>query len=508
MYKCQQCTKTFHWPGDLKRHITIKHTTTNVEQAIMEASETPAKRLKMQHPLQLSSTPITFQHPFTMTISGPTSSGKTYFVRKMLESELIAPLPDRIVYLYKRWQPLYDTMKETVPNIEFVQGIPQDIDRDDFFDVNKRNMVILDDMMTAAAGDAKIADLFTEGSHHRSLDVVNLTQNLFPYGKSAVSQRRNTQYMIVFKSPMSKDQIRTLGSFMYPRQLNEFLQIYNQATETPYGYLVIDAKQTTPEEERFKTDIFKHVQMPEHQCEHCDAAFESPISLFTHTLNHSVSNEDNTDMNAAKNDIVNEEVVVVNKTHKTDLNPHSSPKPEAGNIKWLNMDSSDSESSSDSSASDTSTDMTASADSTVDDNSTDMTSSEDSTDTDTESVWDDMISDVYERDEFEQLVSEYNENGEDEETANASAKRDMLDQNVIELGYRYFKLLFTYHRLKKTKIHLKTMKNVKRLQRRYSFKKSLKTAIHESQLFRRMLENDIEDEEDDDKRYFKDFSKE
>ena len=218
MYKCQECTKTYDWPDNLKRHITIKHNTNNVEHA--EAA--PAKRLKMQYPLRLSSAPVTFQHPFTMTISGPTSSGKTYFVHKMLQSDLITPRPDRIVYLYKRWQPLYDTMKETVPNIEFVQGIPSDIDKDDFFDVNKRNMVILDDMMIAAAGDVKIADLFTEGSHHRSLDVVNLTQNLFPYGKSAVTQRRNTQYMIVFKSPMSKDQIRTLGSLMYPRPLDDF----------------------------------------------------------------------------------------------------------------------------------------------------------------------------------------------------------------------------------------------------------------------------------------------
>ena len=80
MYTCQQCTKTFHWPGDLKRHITIKHSTTNVEHA--EAA--PAKRLKMQNPLQLSSTPVTFQHPFTMTISGPTSSGKPILFVKCL----------------------------------------------------------------------------------------------------------------------------------------------------------------------------------------------------------------------------------------------------------------------------------------------------------------------------------------------------------------------------------------------------------------------------------------
>ena len=40
-----------------------------------------------------------------------------------------------------------------------------------------------------------IEDVFTEGSHHRNLSVINVTQNIFPSGKHAVTQRRNTQYM-------------------------------------------------------------------------------------------------------------------------------------------------------------------------------------------------------------------------------------------------------------------------------------------------------------------------
>ena len=280
---------------------------------------------------------------------------------------------------------------------------------------------------------------------------------------------------------------------------------------------MIDAQQTTPEKERCKTDIVKHVRMPEHQCKLCDATFESPITLFTHTLNH----EDEKDTNTSYNDISNEEAVVVNNTHKTDLNPHSSPKPQADNIEWLTMDSNDSENASalndnstmDEDSIDNSTfqtenvsEISASGNSTVDDDSTDTT--DDSTkNTENESVWDDMVSNVYNSDEYDQLVSEYRMNGNDEETANASAKRDMLDQNEHELGYSYFKLLFTYHRMKNSKIHIKTMNAVKKLQGRYTFKKALKTAIHKSRLFRRMLENDIDDEEDDDKRYFKDIAK-
>ena len=147
-------------------------------------------------------------------------------------------------------------MKQSMPNIEFLRGIPHNLDDDAFFNVSKNNVIICDDLMSVAAHDPKMADLFTEGSHHRNLSVINLTQNLFPPGKNAATQRRNTQYMIIFKSPMSQDQIRTLGTFMYPGRLDEFLHLYSSAVSKPYGYLVIDAKQRTPDEERFKTDIF------------------------------------------------------------------------------------------------------------------------------------------------------------------------------------------------------------------------------------------------------------
>ncbi|VDI35593.1 Hypothetical predicted protein [Mytilus galloprovincialis] len=62
-----------------------------------------------------------------MIVSGPTSCGKTHFVAKVLrEAEAMCePAPQRIVWLYKRWQPLYDVVRDGVhPPVEFVRGIP------------------------------------------------------------------------------------------------------------------------------------------------------------------------------------------------------------------------------------------------------------------------------------------------------------------------------------------------------------------------------------------------
>ena len=271
MYRCNYCPKSYVWEDSLSRHIKNKHTAIQPMQYSEELTMArPTGMDQAGQALHISRKPITFQHPFTMTMSGPTGSGKTMLLKELLRKDKIIPSPDRIVYLYKRWQHLYDEMQETIPNIEFIRGIPDDLDEDAFFDVKKNNVIICDDMMSVAAVDPKIADLYTEGSHHRNLSVINLTQSLFPPGKNAVTQRRNTQYMIVFKSPMSQDQIRTLGTFMFPGRLDEFLQLYDEAVEKPYGYLIIDAKQTTPNEERFKTDIFTSNNPDEEELNTCE----------------------------------------------------------------------------------------------------------------------------------------------------------------------------------------------------------------------------------------------
>lgn len=123
--------------------------------------------------------------------------------------------PEIIVWLYKRWQPLYDVIQSTVyPKVEFIQGIPLDLDQDSFIDPKTKNLVILDDLMSTASKDSRINELFTEGSHHKNLSVIAITQNLY-YNKDP-TQRRNCPYMVLFNNPVDKQQILTLCSANVP----------------------------------------------------------------------------------------------------------------------------------------------------------------------------------------------------------------------------------------------------------------------------------------------------
>ena len=54
------------------------------------------------------------------------------------------------------------------PKIEFIRGIPDDLDADRFFHTDNNNVIVLDDMMDIAGNNKAVSDLFTEGSHHRN----------------------------------------------------------------------------------------------------------------------------------------------------------------------------------------------------------------------------------------------------------------------------------------------------------------------------------------------------
>lgn len=63
-----------------------------------------------------------FKRPFTTYISGPTC-GKTYFCKMLSQHclKMIWPPPERIMWLFKHWQPLYDVIQSTVyPKVEFI----------------------------------------------------------------------------------------------------------------------------------------------------------------------------------------------------------------------------------------------------------------------------------------------------------------------------------------------------------------------------------------------------
>ena len=58
-----------------------------------------------------------FKHPFTCMLAGPSQSGKSTLLAKILEDNqnMITPPPTKIVYCYARWSDGFNKLKTITP---------------------------------------------------------------------------------------------------------------------------------------------------------------------------------------------------------------------------------------------------------------------------------------------------------------------------------------------------------------------------------------------------------
>ena len=195
-------------------------------------------------------------HPLSMIISGASGSGKTYFVKSVIENLdcLISKPIENIVYVYSCWQPVYDQLLE-LRHINFIKGLPKSLADDAILPPEKNNLLIVDDLMSEASQSEQMKSVFTQYCHHRNLSCLYLVQNFFCQGKASRTISLNANYLVLFKNVRDRTQITHLARQMFPNQSKYFIESYNDATTKPFGYLLIDFKSTTPDILRLRTDI-------------------------------------------------------------------------------------------------------------------------------------------------------------------------------------------------------------------------------------------------------------
>jgi hypothetical protein len=134
-----------------------------------------------------------------------------------------------------------------------IEGFPDDIGS--LTGGHENSLIVLDDLMSQCSSDQRAVDLFTRGSHHMGVSVLYLTQNLFPPGKLSRTISLNSHYMLIFRNPRDSLGVSTLAKQMFPKHTGYLLDAFHDATSRPYGYLVIDCHQLTPENMRLRTNI-------------------------------------------------------------------------------------------------------------------------------------------------------------------------------------------------------------------------------------------------------------
>nr|CAD2176689.1 unnamed protein product [Meloidogyne enterolobii] len=193
---------------------------------------------------------LKFKLPFGMIISGPSSSGKSTFLTKLISQafDLIDPKPISILYCYGEMSSIVPVLQRSGVNV--YGGVPSE-------EMIKRSpkplLLILDDLLLSI-DEKYLSELFTKKSHHQNFAIIFVTQNLFE--KKIKVARQNAQYLILMRSPNSALSVRNIGTQLFPRKLDFFLDAYRQATNEPYGYLLIDMHASSDPILRLRSNIF------------------------------------------------------------------------------------------------------------------------------------------------------------------------------------------------------------------------------------------------------------
>ena len=159
---------------------------------------------------------------------------------------MIYPPPEKIIYCYGEYQDTFTAY----PNVTFIEGLP-DMGQ---FDGKERILLVLDDLISETNDD--VERIFTRVSHHKNISVIQLSQNLFYKSKQNRTISLNSHYIVLFKNPRDVNQVATLGRQMYAGRSNFLVESFRDATQRPYGYLLLDLKPQTEDKYRVRTNIF------------------------------------------------------------------------------------------------------------------------------------------------------------------------------------------------------------------------------------------------------------
>ena len=194
----------------------------------------------------------TLRHPARVIVYGPSFSGKSTFVYKLLENQkkVFDEIFDRII----------------ICNGGSTTKLPQNLVMENYdyldssiiesLDKNQKNIVLIDDNMHRAANDLNISELFTKKSHHSNTTVIFIIQNLFPKSEFMTDIRRNATYIFLMSNPSENKSVRLFSSQVDSENPKFISNCFADATRNkPFSHLLLDFHQQQLNEVRVRSNL-------------------------------------------------------------------------------------------------------------------------------------------------------------------------------------------------------------------------------------------------------------
>ena len=176
-----------------------------------------------------------FESPSTICIAGPSSSGKSNILLAILaeRQKMFSQKVHNVVLFYGEYQEIYENPLGGAVTLHY--GFPTDEELEQYFVSfeGQHSLIIFDDLMDKAAESPLGSDIATKLSHHRNVTCINLVQNIFKQGKAARTQAVNSLYIILTCTCCDLRQVSTLGQQLFPGKGSQFVQVYEDAVDSP-----------------------------------------------------------------------------------------------------------------------------------------------------------------------------------------------------------------------------------------------------------------------------------
>ena len=197
---------------------------------------------------------LKFKHPFTFIVCGMTSSGKSEFTRRLIKNwkNLFKMNSNslRVLWCYSEAESIKPVNANNLI-VEYYKGIPNY----EILESTSPNVLIIDDLMDEITLDVK--KLFTKKSHHKSISVIFIVQNLFVENKYMRDISRNTHYFAMMKSLSNSQQMDFLARRLFGRKAQNAVIIFEHATRRNFSYLIIDSHPQSDKKYQLRTRIFR-----------------------------------------------------------------------------------------------------------------------------------------------------------------------------------------------------------------------------------------------------------
>ena len=211
-----------------------------------------------------------FDHPTNTIVSGPSGSGKSQILGRILgcADYIFDPAPVKKILFYREEQSLYDHWRETGLVTHMQKGMPE---RDELLALITENkdeggsVVIFDDCASLIEENKEDFNYyFTIASHHYKASFFLVLHSLFSPALRLLSL--NTHRFILTQSPRDVSQVRTLASQSFPGRTQFVVDSYEDSTDGEFGFLILDFSPRCDKRLRVVGNIFSNEPISVYLC--------------------------------------------------------------------------------------------------------------------------------------------------------------------------------------------------------------------------------------------------